>query len=85
MMRAHNDPEYRRAKALLATHPQPCQLRRPGCTGLATTLDHQPRLMDHHHVRGAGCCRLVPACAACNYADGATAGNRRRGTGYSWP
>lgn len=85
LTRPHNDPEYRRLKQALARTPQPCQLRLPGCTDAASTLDHQPRLMQHQHRRGTGCCKLVPACAHCNSSDGATAGNARRGTGYAWP
>ena len=84
-LRAHNDPEYTRAKRALRANPQPCQLRLAGCTGLATTLDHQPRLMDHTHVRGTGCCRLVPACLHCNLSDGGSAARRRERNGYSWP
>lgn len=87
-MRAHSDPEYTRLKARLKATPTRCQLDLPGCTIHATTLDHQPRLMDHPHVRGTGCCQLVPACHHCNSSDGASAGNTRRlhrGTGYTWP
>ena len=83
--RPHNDADYRRAKAALKANPQPCQLRLPGCTDIATTLDHQPRLMQHQHQRGAGCCRLVPACLHCNSSDGAAAAIRHRAGGYDWP
>lgn len=83
--RAYNDPEYRRLQALLKANPQPCQLRLPGCTGKATTPDHQPRLSQHHHVRGSGCCQLVPACHHCNVTDGAEQGQRIRSGGYAWP
>ena len=81
----HRDPDYRAAKAVLARSSLPCQLRLAGCTHLATTLDHQPRLMNHTHTRGAGCCQLVPACLHCNSSDGSTAGNTRRRNGYDWP
>lgn len=83
--RPYNDPDYRAMRQALKTRNVPCQLRRPGCTGRATTPDHQPRLSEHHHVRGSGCCRLVPACHHCNVSDGAEHGNRRRSTGYDWP
>ena len=83
--RPHNDPEYRRLKQVLARTPLPCQLRLAGCTGVASTLDHQPRLMQHTHRRGSGGCMLVPACPHCNSSDGAKAGNRTRSSGYSWP
>ena len=46
---------------------QPCSLRLPGCTGTADTAQH---------VDGGG---LAPACAHCNYADGAD--RSRRATG----
>lgn len=58
------DRAYERArKALLGL---PCVLRLPGCTGIATTADHGP----------AG---LRPACARCNFADGAR--RTRQGAG----
>ena len=84
-LRPYNDPSYRRAKAALKRSVVSCQLQLDGCTGHATTLDHQPRLRDHQHQRGAHCCVLVPACVHCNSSDGATAGNRTRASGYSWP
>lgn len=82
---AYNDPEYRAAKRWLKTHPTECHLRLDGCTGMATTLDHQPALVDHQHQRGAHCCRLVPACHHCNSSDGAKRTPNTRATGYSWP
>ena len=85
MQRPYNDPIYRRATATLKTNPQPCALQLHGCTGQADTLDHQPRITDHTHQRGTRCCTLIPACKACNSSDGATAGNRTRSTGYTWP
>lgn len=83
--RPYNDPEYRAMKANLARVPTPCQLRLPGCTGRATTPDHQPRIAQHTHRRGTRCCRLIPACHHCNTSDGATSGNTARSTGYNWP
>lgn len=84
-MNPYSDPDYKRAKLALKANPRPCELRLPVCTGIATTLDHQPRLAQHTHRRGSHCCVLVPACAACNYSDGATSGNARRSSGYDWP
>jgi len=73
--RATNDPEYRAYKQYLAAHVVPCWY---GCGRRATSPDHRPRLTDHHHIRGTGCCTLHPACRSCNSADGATHGNRNR-------
>ena len=84
-LRPYNDPEYRAMKRALKANHIDCQLRRDGCTGRATTPDHQPRISQHTHVRGSGCCQLIPACHHCNSSDGAESGNRQRGTGYDWP
>ena len=51
------DAAYERQRALLVGRP--CVMRLPGCTGVATTAQHTDD--------GT----LVPACAHCNYADGA--------------
>lgn len=60
---------YRKARAaLLADRPR-CAMRLTGCTGMATTAQHTGR-----GATGA----LVPACAHCNYADGARRANRLR-------
>jgi hypothetical protein len=86
VLRPYNDPDYRRAAAWLKANPDtPCTLRLPGCTGLATTIDHQPAITEHAHVRGAQCCTLRPACHHCNSSHGATLGNRRRNpTSRDW-
>ncbi len=51
------DAAYGRQRALLLGLP--CAMRLPGCTGVATTAQHTDDG------------RLVPACAHCNFADGA--------------
>jgi hypothetical protein len=82
MLRAYNDPDYRHRKRWLRTHPTLCGF---GCGQPATTLDHQPALAQHHHVRGSQCCTLVPACHRCNSSHGATLGNRLRNpTSEDW-
>ena len=70
---------YQRYRAaVLASRPR-CVLRLPGCTFVATTLDHQPPLALHDHRGfGAGCCRTVPACASCNARSGGWLVVRRR-------
>jgi 5-methylcytosine-specific restriction enzyme A len=68
---AYIDPLYRRnRKTLLADNPE-CELRFPGCTGAATTIDHiiAPRLGGTNDLSN-----LRPACAHCNEARGAAAG-----------
>ncbi len=80
----YHDPDYRRARAWLTAHPTHCRLNLPGCTGTATTLDHQPAISLHHHVRGAGCCQYVPACWHCNTSHGGKLAHRPD-TGYTWP
>lgn len=74
-LRATNDPEYRAYKRWLTDNVVACWY---GCGRRATSPDHRPRLVEHHHVRGSGCCRLLPACVTCNTQDGARAGNARR-------
>lgn len=75
-LRPYNDPEYRRAKRWLKHHPG--TLCWKGCGRPASSPDHQPPLKLHDHVRGSGCCRLLPACAPCNLSDGAVIGNTGR-------
>lgn len=70
----YNDPDYRTYRAQLRAHPQPCVW----CGGLGTEVDHVPSNREHHHVRGTGCCRYLPACRACNGGRGAKLGNRIR-------
>lgn len=81
MANAYNDADYIAARASLkvAGSAVPCWFA--GCTRPATTIDHVPALIEHHHIRGAGCCRLLPACQHCNSSDGAAKGNQRRRDG----
>jgi len=51
------DRPYEVARASLVG--QPCAMRLPGCTGVATTAQHTDDG------------RLLPACAHCNFRDGA--------------
>ena len=79
----YNDPDYRAARAWLTANPNTrCWF--DGCDALATTIDHVPAIMEHTHRRGAGCCRLLPACRPHNCGHGAAIGNRKRSTGYDW-
>jgi 5-methylcytosine-specific restriction endonuclease McrA len=56
--------EYERERRALIG--EPCALRLPGCTGVATTADHViPR------ARGGRGGPLQPACDHCNYSKGA--------------
>lgn len=50
------DADYDRDRAELLGLP--CEMGLPGCTGIADTAQHTPD-------------GLIPACAHCNYADGA--------------
>jgi len=58
---------FRRAKALQLDPPVPCSHCRQA---VAVTLDHDPPLAMHRHVKGTGCCRLIPSCEACNRSGG---------------
>jgi len=61
------DAGYRRRRAALLGAP--CAMRLRGCTGTATTAQHTD----------AG--DLVPACAHCNFADGARRAHAARAAG----
>lgn len=76
-LRPYNDPDYRAARAWLTAHPE-TRCYRPDCNRQATDLDHTPSIAEHHHVRGARCCTLRPACAHHNRSAGATLGNQMR-------
>lgn len=52
----------RQRRALLGL---PCELRLVCAGAPATEADHDPPLRRHRHVEGSGCCRLRPACWAC--------------------
>jgi hypothetical protein len=82
-LRPYNDPEYRAARAWLTANPH-VRCWYPDCDAQATTIDHVPALMDHHHVRGSRCCELRPACRPCNCGSGAAAGNRKREAHSPW-
>jgi len=62
-------PVYRRIKRALVASPLPCVWQLPGCTGTATTPDHEGG-------------QLVPACAACNNARAQAAAAIARGITY---
>jgi hypothetical protein len=79
-LRAHNDRDYRAYRNWLKANNVPCWY---GCGNKATSPDHRPRLSEHTHVRGSGCCQLLPACRSCNSSDGASEGNRRRGNWWT--
>jgi hypothetical protein len=55
----YTDPAYRRAARSL--YGRPCELKLPGCTGIADTAQHVVPI-----ARGRGRGPLVPACRHCN-------------------
>jgi hypothetical protein len=55
----YGDPSYRSARAALLGRP--CELRLPGCTGVADTADHVVPVS-----RGGAGGPLRPACLHCN-------------------
>src|SRR5512146_1073495 len=65
------DRQYEVARLTLIG--EPCALRLDGCTGVSTTAQHTDDG------------RLVPACAHCNYADGAARGRRSKNLGSAIP
>jgi len=69
------EPAYRAARSHLVRFGGECWKH---CGRPATTIDHVPALARHAHIPGTGCCELLPACHACNMADGARIGNRSR-------
>lgn len=82
-LRPYNDPDYRAARAWLTANPGTvCYI--DGCTEPATTIDHVPAIAEHDHRRGAGCCRLLPACRYHNCSSGAAIGNRLREPRTPW-
>ena len=72
---------HRRRRAALLGPGSVCHL----CGAPATELDHVPALTLHHHVEGTGCCRSVPACAACQRVQGAELGWVRHAVGSAAP
>ncbi len=61
------DGHYQRVRALMLDPPVACSHCRKA---VATTLDHDPPLAMHRHVKGSRCCRLIPSCEACNASGG---------------
>jgi len=57
----YGEPSYRGARAAMLGRP--CELRLPGCTGVADTADHVVPLS-----RGGAGGALRPACLHCNSA-----------------
>jgi hypothetical protein len=68
--RGPDSRRYRRARALLLSTRPHCTLRIVCHGALADSADHVPPRALHHHVEGSGCCRLQPACMACQRAQG---------------
>lgn len=69
---------YRRERAKVLAAGEPCALRLV-CDGApANSTDHIPPLCLHEHTPGSGCCRLQPACLACQHAQGRNLGNLRK-------
>lgn len=66
-------PSYERARARMVGRP--CELRLVCAGAPATSADHVPPLSRHRHVEGSGCCRLRPACAACQQRQAVTLAN----------
>ncbi len=81
MLRPTNDPEYRRARALMASTVIACWR---GCGRQATSPDHDPPVSTHEHRRGSGCCVLRPSCLQCQNRQGAHITNTRKVNGYTW-
>jgi hypothetical protein len=70
---------YRRARGAILAKRLPCSLRLV-CRGVvADSVDHDPPVSLHDHVVGSGCCRLVPACLACQHYQGGLVRFRREG------
>jgi 5-methylcytosine-specific restriction endonuclease McrA len=77
------NPQYKTAvyrlnrQAVLAASDGRCAIRGPGCTGVATSVDHRVALaLGGGHDIG----NLVPACAHCNCSGGRRIALARRAT-----
>lgn len=57
---------YTRERARLLRGAPTCHR----CGAPATEADHMPAISQHRHREGSGCCRLLPACAPCQRAQG---------------
>src|SRR5262245_6314189 len=64
--------DYQRIRRMMLDPPVPCAHCRKA---VATTLDHDPPLAMHRHVKGSRCCRLIPSCEACNRSGGIMVAN----------
>lgn len=64
------DGNYKRERRVLLAQRVPCQLRLVCGGAVADSADHDPPIRQHRHVPGSGCCRLVPACVACQHKQG---------------
>jgi hypothetical protein len=61
---------YREEREALLALRLPCELRLVCAGRVANSADHDPPIALHGHVTGSGCCRLVPACLACQRVQG---------------
>ena len=59
--------QYRRERDALLAVPRACELRLVCGGAVADSADHDPPLALHDHRPGSGCCRLRPACLACQH------------------
>lgn len=65
MPRKDSPYNHRYAKERKTLLGLPCEMQLV-CQGApGTSADHEPPLSRHTHVEGSGCCRLRPACQAC--------------------
>jgi hypothetical protein len=56
---------YESDRAALLAQGLPCALRLVCHGAPADSADHDPPLGLHEHLADSGCCRLQPACMAC--------------------
>jgi hypothetical protein len=69
-------PRYEAVRAAMLGLP--CELRIT-CDGApGNSVDHDPPLSRHTHIEGTGCCRLRPACMACQRKQGTRLTNQTR-------
>ena len=68
--RSAYDRNYRRERQAMLALRLSCHLRLVCDGAVADSADHDPPLSLHAHVRGSGCCRLVPACLSCQHHQG---------------
>lgn len=65
MGRHHYGHRYKQVRAGLLGLP--CELLLVCDGDPADSADHTPPLSRHEHYEGSGCCRLQPACMACQH------------------